>query len=144
MPKRQSNNPKRRIIPMSRIDPAFLRRLVRQARYTGSAHHKRSAADYGFHPPANPRPSKSLCDGGRIVKPKEAKALFREGMRRGMVSVHREDDLPKHVWAVDGGGRAYEAILAKGSSDYHGYELGDDGDMKKLVVREWKRRCRII
>ena len=62
-----------------------------------------------------------------------------------MVSVHHEDDLPKHVWAVDDGGCAYEAILAKGSSDYHGYELDDDdGDMKKLVVREWKRRCRII
>ena len=144
MPKRQSNNPKRRIIPMSRVAPAFLRRLVRQARYTGSAHHKRSATDYGFHPPANPRPSKSLCDGNRTVKKNEAKVLFHEGIRRGMVSDCPRNDLPKHVWAVDDGGRVYEAILAKGSSDYHGYELSDDGDMKKLVVREWKRRCRII
>ena len=130
---------------MGRVDPAFLRRLVRQARYTGSAHHKRSAADYGFHPPANPRPGKSLCDGNRTVKKNEAKALFREGVRRGMVSIHHEDDLPKHVWAVDDGGRAYEAKIEHGSRNYHGYELGDDdGDMKELVVREWKRRCPII
>lgn len=144
MPK-ESNKPKRRIVPAREVDPAFLCRLVKQARYTGSAHHKRSAADYGFHPPANPRPSKSLCDGNRTVKKNEAEALFHEGIRRGMVSVHHEDDLPKHVWAVDGGGRAYEAVLAKGSSDYHGYELDDDdGDMKKLVIKEWKRRCPII
>lgn len=144
MPK-ESNDRKRRIMPSNEVDPAFLRRLVRQVRHTGSAHHKRRAADYGFHPPANPRPSKSLCDGNRTVKKNEAKALFREGVRRGMVSVHHEDDLPKHVWAVDDGGRAYEAVLAKGSSDYHGYELDDDdGDMKKLVIKEWKRRCPII
>ncbi len=129
---------------MGRVDPAFLRRLVRQAQYTGNAHHKRSAADYGFNPPANPRPSKSLCDGNRTVKKNEAKALFHEGIRRGMVSVHHEDDLPKYVWAVDDGCRAYEAKIEHGSRNYHGYELGDDDDMKKLVIKEWKRRCPII
>lgn len=146
MPKRQSNNPKRRIIPMNGVDPAFLHRLVRQARYTGSAHHKRSAADYGFnHPLANPRPSKSLCDGNRTVKKNEAKALFHEGIRRGMVNSCPRNGLPKYVWAVDEGGRAYGAKLAKGSPDYHGYELGDDDiEMKSLVIREWKQRCRII
>ena len=150
MPKRQSNNPKRRIMPLNRVSQAFLHHLVKQAQYAGSAHHKRRAADYGFNPPANPRPSKSLCDGNRTVKKNEAEALFHEGIRRGMVSIHHEDDLPKHVWAVDDGGRAYEANIEKGSrknyhGNYHGYELGDDdGDMKKLVIKEWKRRCPII
>ena len=130
---------------MNGVDPAFLRCLVRQARYTGSAHHKRSAADYGFNPPANPRPSKSLCDGNRTVKKNEAKALFHEGIRRGMVSNCSRNSLPKHVWAVDDeGSRAYEAKIEKGSQNYHGYELGDDDDMKKLVIKEWARRCPII
>lgn len=145
MPKRQSNNPKRKITPMNGADPAFLRRLVRQARYTGSAHHKRSAAGYGFSPPANPRPNKSLCDGNRVVKKNEAKTLFHEGIRRAMMSDCPRNGLPKYVWAVDEEGRAYEAKFAKGSSDYHGYELGDDDiDMKRLVIREWARRCPII
>ncbi len=145
MPKRRSDNPKRRIVPIDEVEPAFLRRLAGQAHYTGSAHHKRSAADYDFSPSsANPRPHKSLCDGNRTVKLNEAKALFHEGMRRGMVSSYREDDLPKYVWAVDDEDRAYEAKIERGSKNYHGYELSIDDDMGGLVVWEWKRRCPII
>ena len=64
MPRRQGNNPKRRIVPAGALSPAVLARIEEEARYTGSAHHKRKPADYGFRPPVNPRPHKSLCDGG--------------------------------------------------------------------------------
>ena len=143
MPKRQGNNPKRRIIPRHEIAQNVLDRLLDEAHYTGSALHKRSAADYGFHPPANPRPTKSLCDGtGRTVRLGEAKALFRQGVERGMISRTGEDGFPKYVWAVDSEGRAYESKLEQGSRNYHGYELGEDDDgMRRLVIEEWRLRC---
>lgn len=143
MPKRQGNNPKRRIIPRHEIDGDALDRLLDEACYTGSALHKRSAADYGFHPPANPRPNKSLCDGsGRIVRLADARALFRKGVKRGMISNADDGRLPKYVWAVDSAGRVYESKLEQGSSNYHGYELGEDDDgMRRLVVNEWRSRC---
>ena len=141
MPTRQGNNPKRRIVPRGAADPDVLNRLLGEACYTGSAHHKRAPADYGFDPPVNPRPHKSLCDGVRIVRLDEAKALFREGLRRGMISDGGVGALPKYVWAVDCGGRAYEAKLERGSRNYHGYELGDDDEtMRQLVIEEWQVR----
>ena len=144
MPKRQGNNPKRRIIQRREIDRTILNRLLDEARYVGSAHHKRAAADYGFHPAANPRPNKSLCDGtGQVVKLGTAMALFREGVKRGMISSAGEGTFPKYVWAVDPEGRAYEAKLERGSGTYHGYELGEDDDrMRQLVIAEWKLRCK--
>ena len=73
--KRQGNNPKRRIAV--EVAPDVLTSLS-ESRYVGSAHHKRYAADYGFAPPANPRPHKSLCDG---INRREALDLFRSGIR---------------------------------------------------------------
>ncbi len=146
MPKRQSNDPKRRIAPQHAFDRTFLDNLAEKASYTGSPHHKRIPADYGFSPPANPRPNKSLCDGNRRIRRigmGEAKALFREGIRRGMVSSVLQGELPKHVWAVDSMGSAYEAKNEQGSRNYHGYVLGDDDDdMRRLVIEEWRVRCR--
>ena len=121
-------------------------RLLDEAVYVGSAHHKRAPADYGFHPPTNPRPNKSLCDsrrdGGRIVKRDEAKHLFREGVKRGMIGRLGGDGFPKYVWAVDDfEGRVYEAKLGQGSRNYHGYELGANDDaMRRRVVEKWKTR----
>ena len=142
MPRRQGNNPKRRITPMHEVAPELLTRIESEARYTGSALHKRRGADYGFSPPANPRPHKPLCDGDRVVARDEARALFREGVRRGMISTFRENGLPKYVWAVASDGRVYEAKIERGGRNYHGYELSkDDEAMRRLVAREWSTRC---
>ncbi len=144
MPKRQSNNPKRRISPRNEADPQFLDRFAATAVYTGDSQHKSKPADYGFDPPASPRPNKSLCDGSRIIKLAEATALFREGIRRGMISTYCEEGLPKYVWAVDGDGHVYEAKRSKNSPNspnYHGYELGgNESVMRKLVAKEWRSR----
>ena len=140
MPKRQSNNPKRRIMPQDKINPEILQQCMNQATYTGSAHHKKHPADYGFHPPVNPRPHKSVCDGNRIILRAEARALFEAAIQNGMISACAEDELPKYVWAMDENGHVYEA--KRDGSEYHGYELGDDESaMKKLVIQEWKLRC---
>lgn len=56
--------------------------------------------DYGFHPPASPRPNKSLCDANRCVPLEEARALFFEPIDLGMTSTYRIDDRPKYRWAV--------------------------------------------
>ena len=145
MPKRQGNNPKRKIIPRNEFDPADLARLVTEARYVGSAHHKSRSADYRFMPPVSPRPNKSLCDGKRPVKKREAISLFCQGLSRGMVSRYPENGFPKYVWAVDQDGEVYEAKVGGDGQSYHGYALNADGerDLCRLVITEWNARARI-
>ena len=109
MPRRQGNNPKHRVSAKQGIDSAVLDRCAKHAIYTGSPHHKRFPSDYNFHPPANPRPNKSLCDSKIIIKRNEARTLFREGIRRGMISEPMNDGLPKYVWAVKENDSVYEA-----------------------------------
>ena len=142
MPRREGNNPKRRIAPRGEIDIADLERFARRARYLGSAHLKRSPADWGFNPPTNPRPHKSLCDGSGAVRRREASALLREGFLRGMVGGLGAGGLPKYVWSVDSRGRVYEAKIGRDGRGYHGYELGrDDEAMRRRVMEEWRARC---
>ena len=112
-------------------------------RYEGSNEHKKNHSDYGFHPPANSRGNKSLCDGVRPVPQREAIRLFRSGLRLGMVSPVPEGELPKYIWAVDEDGEAYEAKVGHDGRSYHGYRLGaDDRAMQQYVLAEWRKRCR--
>ena len=141
MPRRQGNNPKHRVSAKQGIDSAVLDRCAKHAIYTGSPHHKRFPSDYNFHPPANPRPNKSLCDSKIIIKRNEARTLFREGIRRGMISEPMNDGLPKYVWAVKENDSVYEAKREGESRSYHGYELGgNEVDMKKYIIKEWESR----
>lgn len=134
---RNSNNPKRKIAPLGSCD---IERVLRKARYAGSAHHKTRPADYRFDPPTAPRPHKSVCDDIRIIKCREARQLLRSGVARGMVSRYRVEGLPKYIWAVDEAGEVYEAKL-DANRGYHGYRLRDnDRAMRKLVMKEWRRR----
>ena len=143
MPKRQGNNPKRRLAPRDELDAEDLRRLARETRYVGSALHKSKLGDYGFTPPTSPRPDKSLCDGKRIVKKREAMELFRQGLSRGMVSRYAENGFPKYVWAVDRDGEVYEAKVGGDGRSYHGYALSADGerDLRRWVIEEWQARA---
>ncbi len=135
-PRRRGSDPKRRIAPADGMKPGVLDRLAETARYVGSAHHKRWPADYGFHPPVSPRRNKSVCDA---VRKAEAESLFREGVRRRMVSGFLDDGLPKYIWAVSGDGRVYEAVLGRGG-EYHGYRLGGDDPVRREVIEEWRVR----
>lgn len=99
---RHSNNPKRRIAPKGQFTSKQLEKLEATMTYEGSGHHKRRPVDYGFSS-VNPRPWKSLCDRERGISIHEAKELFENGIRRGMISAFFKDERPKYVWAVEFG-----------------------------------------
>ena len=135
----RGNNPKRRIVPPGYFTQAELDGFAVRARYEGSALHKLKPADYGFHPPTNPRASKSVCDDIRVIKHGEARDLLRVAFTRGMVSACEPPAMPKYAWAVDADREAYEAKL--GREGYHGYRLGkDDREMRDWVIEEWNAR----
>lgn len=140
MSARQSNNPKRRILDPGALSLEGQDRLLAQARYVGSALHKVHPADYGFHPPTNPRPHKSLCDDRRPISAVEAVQLFVAGVRKGMVSTACVDGFPKYVWSVDTQGEAYEAKW--GRDGYHGYRLDKEAEryQRDCVLRAWSER----
>jgi len=140
MRNRQAQNPKRRIADPGTWTPEALEALLQTASYVGSANHKRRPADYGFHPPVNPRPHKSLCDDLRPLLLKEAQRLFIDGIRRGMVSAYRIDGFPKCVWAVDEDGEVYEA--KRDRDGYHGYRLdqANEEHQREYVLQAWKQR----
>jgi hypothetical protein len=96
--------------------------------------------DYGFQPPINPRPWKSLCDVKRSIAQAEAQELLRQGVLMGLFSNFLEGEMPKYVWSVDAEGQAYEAKL--GRDGYHGYPLEEDDDFRSVVLKEWSKRCR--
>lgn len=139
MAPRRSTDPKRRLAPANSLDQAGRDELADRLIYTGSALHKRKPGDYGFHPAVNPRPSKSLCDGKRVVLKAQAQHLLRSGVRYGLFSLPGGDGRPKYVWAVDDDGEVYEAKID--SFGYHGYRLEEEDDFRHLVLKEWARRC---
>lgn len=143
MSKRSGNRPDRRLAPHGSISPPELERLVSQARYGGSALHKLAPGDYGFSPPRNPRPSKSVCDDLRPLLLAEARQLLRSGILKGMVSPFPPGGQPKYVWAVDDAGEVYEAKCNTEQADpYHGYRLGqDENKMRDYILKEWSVRC---
>lgn len=135
---RQGSNPKRRIVDVGSIAQDALEELSARLVYAGSANHKRHPGDYGFHPPSNPRPWKSVCDARRPLLSAEARTLMADGIRKGMISTPDADGVPKYVWSVDAHGVPYEAKIGNGG--YHGYPLYPDDDMSAVVLREWGRR----
>ena len=140
--KRQVHNrPNRRIAPAGTISNEIVSNL-NGARYVGDPQHKRRPADYGFHPPVSPSPTKSLCDDRRPVTRQEANRLFRAGIRLGMVSASLSNGLPKFIWAVDDDGEAYEAMLGGDGPNYHGYRLKHDAANRAAVIAEWNKRSR--
>jgi hypothetical protein len=138
--KRQSQNPKRRIAAPDRLGVLCRAVLASEVTYVGSALHKRNPGDYGFHPPVNPRPWKSMCDGKRVILKDEASELLRQGIRIGLFSDFPDGGRPKYIWAVDADGEVYEAKID--SNGYHGYRLEHDDDFRSVIMREWSRRCR--
>ena len=141
MRERSGHDPKRRIAAVGRLDPPGCEALAARLSYTGSALHKTKPGDYGFQPPVNPRPWKSICDGLRVILLPEAQSLFKRGIQLGMFSDFPEGGSPKYVWCVDDQGEAYEAKVSPGTNKYKGYRLEEEDNMRDVVLKEWKKRC---
>lgn len=117
--------------------------LLARVSYEGAGFHKLRPGDYGFVPSHNPRPTKSVCDDLRPILKAEAHTLFAAGIGLGMTSPFPPGGVPKYVGAVDEHNEPYEAKTKPGQETvYHGYRLGDDErEMRRTVLKEWKRRC---
>jgi hypothetical protein len=140
---REGNNPKRRLAAADALLAEERQKLALEITYVGSGHHKRFPADYGFNPPISPRPSKSLCDGKRIIRKAEAQALLKSGAEKGMISPPSFSGFPKYVWSVDADDEVYEAKTdPKSPGNYHGYRLEEEDGMRDIIKRNWKVRRR--
>ena len=138
---RRGKDPKRQIAPAAALNQAARAALAQRVQYMGSPLHKLHPGNYGFQPPVNPRPTKSVCDGVRIILRAEALALLQAGIMKGMVSIAQCGDVPKYVWTVDALGEVYEAKIIQGSPDqYKGYRLEEEDDMRARVLSEWRKR----
>ena len=143
MPKRHSNDPRRHILAQCRFREGDRDRLLRCARYRGSEDHKSAPLDYPLDEACTPKRNKTLCDLKRPITFREARELFAEGIRRGMVSKRMTGGYPVFVWSVDDHGEVYEAKPGGDPRVYHGYPLGPrDGVFPDLVRQEWRRRGR--
>jgi len=141
MSRRRTGNPKRRMSgkPKTKADRNALDILASKVGYTGSPAHKRNPGDFGLIPPSQPREGKTLCDGAGIVKRLRAKALLKEGVRRGMVSKQKRQAWPQYIWAVHEGRIPLEAILENAEiGTYHGYPLQQDDPFYDEILRRWK------
>ncbi len=138
MSSRQGHNPKRRIVAFNQHDEKQRASLAEKLNYVGSALHKQHPGNYGFRPPVNPRPWKSLCDEHRTIPREEAQQLLHDGVLKGLFSEIRDDGRPKYVWSVDRDGNVYEAKVD--SDGYHGYRLPESDDFRTLIIKEWAKR----
>jgi hypothetical protein len=140
MKKRRGYNPKRRLAPTGSWPTEVLGELAKVVRYGGNPEHKSKPSDFCLHPPANPRPGKTLSDKVREFTKAEALELLRDGVKRGMVSVQPRGRWPQNVWSVQED-EPFEAQLENQDlAVYHGYPMPSDDDFRALVLTEWTRR----
>ncbi len=73
-----------------------------------------------------------------MFKRSEALELLRKGIRRGLVSEQRVNDLPQNIWTVTDGGRPIEAQLEnRDLATYHGYPLPENDPFASVVLAAW-------
>ena len=137
--RRRGFNAKRRIGHDS--SAADLQRMAEKVRYGGNPEHKRNPGDFGLSPPRHPRPGKTLCDGAEILSRREALALLREGIRKGLISRQFRGDYPQNIWAVAAGGVPLEAQLENAEQGvYHGYPMPEADPLHEEVLARWGKR----
>lgn len=144
MKKRNSNfNPKRKIAPNTEENLQLGRNLAQRVRYGGNPEHKKNPGDFGLHPPANARSTKSLCDDVKIFNRKIALDYLKKGLELGLVRYTKEENetWPQNVWAVTDDGKALEAQLENADTGaYHGYPMPTSDPLADEVIKEWNKR----
>lgn len=136
-------NPKRKIDPNTEEKLQLGARLAQKVQYGGNPEHKKNQGDFGLHPPANPRSTKSLCDDVNIFNRKMALAYLKKGLELGLMRYTKEEngEWPQNVWAVTDDGKALEAQLENSDTGtYHGYPMPTSDPLAAEVIKEWKKR----
>ena len=137
-PRYSKFNPKRRIAPAGHASQQDLDKMADSIAYGGNPEHKRNPGDFGLTPPADPRPSKSLCDVAGIFRRVQALELLQTGVRKGLVSDRQESGWPKNIWSVTPNGIPLEAQLENPvQGSYHGYPMPDSDPLASEVIARW-------
>jgi hypothetical protein len=111
------------------------------ARYHGNPVHKRNPGDFGLHPPADPRPDKTLCDEAGIVEKATADRLFAAAREMGIVSTSTTSDgSPKQLYVVDNQ-QVFEFMSANDGT-YHGYPIRKSNALFDVVSERWEKELR--
>lgn len=140
-PKRSKTKRKIAVASVHVFDKNTLEKMAQDSSYIPSPYHKSNPAAWGISEPPQHRPDKTVCEGSGITSCRDAEELLKSGFRRGMVSVHKRNNWPQNVWAVDAEGIVYEAQLTNsGLGEYHGYPMTDGDSFTKYVGTEWVRR----
>ncbi len=126
------------LAPAGVVGEDELERMAEKARYSPSPYHK---SELSGGRSSAPRPDKTVCDVPAPIDCREAAALLKAGILRGMISAQVRQGWPQNVWAVDDGGIVYEAQLGNaGNGEYHGYPMKADDDFTRVVRKEWEER----
>jgi len=132
-------NPKRQLLRLSASELEQVKALAGKVRYGGNPEHKRNPGDFGLTPPSGPGLGKSLCDAVQVFSHAAALSYLREGLRRGLVSAHRQGAWPQLIWSVTEEGQALEAQLENADTgQYHGYPMPASDPLAAEVIRRWR------
>jgi hypothetical protein len=138
MKRRSGFNPKRRI--RAAADPKDITRLANSIHYSGNPEHKRNPGDFGLTPPSQPRADKTLCDVIKIFSRKEAEALLKTGVEKGLFSEQEQNGYPQNIWAVTVDGYPLEAQLENAlQGHYHGYPMPEADPFRDAVLAKWRQ-----
>jgi hypothetical protein len=135
-------NPKRKLREWdgNADDMSYGKRLASKVNYTGNPAHKRDPGDFHLTPPSAARQNATLCDDAGVLERKKAKALLRDGARRGLIDARSNGEYPVLIWAVQDD-VAFEAQLeneAKG--EYHGYPMPLSDPFRSVILKAARSR----
>lgn len=136
-PENRRPNPKRRVARAEDVSLPELEKLAAKVKYTGNPAHKSGQKGFDLAQSASLRPGKTLCDLSGITHRRQAVALLREGLRRGVVRDRCVRGWPKQVWAVADTGVVFEAQYDGVGGSYHGYPLAEGDPFRQRVIDAW-------
>jgi hypothetical protein len=119
LPRRQSNNEKRRLIATP--EPALIAQLLSTVTYKGSSKHKSNPHLFDLPPHAGARGDETLCDAHAGLAPEQMAAIpgmIQRGLRAGLVGPGGL------IWAVADNGWIFEGHCTnRQQAEYHGYPV---------------------
>lgn len=140
MPRRRSDNEKRRLHPSP--DVAALARLGSIAIYHGISKHKQDPLRFRLPLYTLRRGDETLCDAHANFEPTDMNkipAMLTRGIRAGLIGKHGNQDIPSMLWVVSDPGWIFEARITNvGAADYHGYPVRPSEAIAEQVYQRFQ------